>query len=62
MMVRYNPSHLYYYILDTSREADNREEETVCVEALKHALNRLPIDSKGDAWSSKIQTAADHII
>lgn len=58
----YNPSYLYYYILDPSGEADNREEETVCVETLKHALYRLPVDSKGDAWSPKIQTAADYVI
>lgn len=50
------------YILDPSRKADNGKEEAICVEALKHALNRLSIDSKGDAWSSKIQTAADYII
>lgn len=32
--------------LDSSREADDWEEEAVCVEVLKHALNRLPIDAE----------------
>lgn len=49
-------------LLDTCREADNREEESVCVEVLKHALNRLPVDPEGHAGSTQVQTAADHII
>lgn len=48
--------------LDSSREADDREEEAVCVEVLEHALNRLPVDAERDTGSAEIQTAAHHII
>ena len=56
------PHSEYKALLDTCREADNGEEESVCVEVLKHALDRLPIDPERHAGSSQIQTAADHII
>lgn len=37
------------FLLDSSREADHREEEAVHIEVFKHALNRVPIDAEGDA-------------
>lgn len=49
-------------LLDTCREAHDREEESFCVEVLEHALNRLPVDPVGHAGSPQIQTAADHIV
>lgn len=48
--------------LDSSREADNGEEEAICVEVLKHALNRLAINTERDTGSAEIQTTAHHIV
>lgn len=48
--------------LDPCGEADDREKEAVCVEILKHALNRLPVDPEGDAGSAQVQAAAHHIL
>lgn len=48
--------------LDPCREADDREEEPVCVEIFKHALNRLSVDPERDAGSSQVQTTAHHIL
>ena len=47
---------------DACRETDNREEQAVQVEVLKHALNRMPIDTEGNAGHAQIQTAADHVL
>lgn len=48
--------------LDTSRETDNREEESIQVEGLKDALHRTAIDSEGDGWHAEVQAAADDIL
>lgn len=48
--------------LDSRREADDWEEEPVCVEVFKHALDGLAIDSERDAGSSQVQAAAHHIL
>lgn len=39
-------------LLDTSREADDGEEESIGVEVLEHALDRLPVDPEGHAGSA----------
>lgn len=49
-------------LLDSCRKADDREEEPVCVEILKHSLDRLTVDPEGHAGSAQIQTAADHVV
>lgn len=49
-------------LLDTCREADDREEESICIEVLEHALDGLPVDPEGHAGGAQIQTAADHIV
>lgn len=49
-------------LLNACREADNREEESICVEVLEHALYRLPVDPERHAGSAQIQTAADHVV
>ena len=56
------PNYKCRALLDTCREADDGEEEPVCVEVLEHALDRLPIDPEGHTGSAQIQTATDHII
>lgn len=48
--------------LDPCREADDREEEAVCVEIFKHALNWLSVDPERDAGSAQVQTAAHHVL
>lgn len=48
--------------LDPRREAGDREEESVCVEVLKHALDGLAVDPEGDAGSPQVQTAAHHVL
>lgn len=48
--------------LDPRREADDREEEPVCVEIFEHALNRLSVDPERDAGSSQVQAAAHHVL
>lgn len=50
------------HILDPSGKADNREEESIDVEVLEHALYGLSIDPKGDAGGSQVQTTAHHIL
>ncbi|TNN66596.1 hypothetical protein EYF80_023130 [Liparis tanakae] len=45
-----------------SREADDREEEAVHIEVLKHALNRVAVDTEGDAGHAQIQAAADDVV
>lgn len=37
------------YLLDSSREADHREEQAVHIEVFKHALNWVSVDAEGDA-------------
>lgn len=49
------------FSLDTSREADNREEKPVQVEGLKDALHRAAIDAEGDGRHAEVQTAADYV-
>lgn len=56
------PNHKRGVLLDTCREADDGEEESLCVEVLEHALDRLPVDPEGHAGSAQIQTAADHVV
>lgn len=56
------PSNDYRVLLDTCREADNGEEESIGVKVFEHALDGLAIDPKGHAGSAQIQTAADHIV
>lgn len=48
--------------LDPRGEADDREEESVRVEVLKHALDGLAVDPEGDAGSSQVQAAAHHVL
>lgn len=48
--------------LDSSREADNGEEEAICVEVFEHALNRLAVDAERDTGSAEIQTTAHHVV
>lgn len=48
--------------LDSSREADDREEETVHIKVLKHALNWMAIDAEGDTGHTQIQAAADYVV
>lgn len=48
--------------LDTCRETDNREEESICVEIFKHALDGLSVDPEGYAGGSKVQAAAHHVL
>ena len=50
------------HLLDSSREADDREEETVHVEVLKHALNWEAVDTERDTGDAQVQTAADHVV
>lgn len=49
-------------LLDTSREADDREEQPIKVEGLKDPLHRTAIDAEGDGWNTEVQAAADHIL
>lgn len=44
------------------READDREEQAIQVEVLKHALDWMPIDSEGNTGHAQIQTATDHVL
>lgn len=48
--------------LDPRREAGDREEESVCVEVFKHALDGLAVDPERDAGSPQVQAAAHHIL
>lgn len=48
--------------LDPRGEADDREEEPVCVEVFKHALDGLAVDPERNAGSSQVQAAAHHIL
>lgn len=48
--------------LDPRGEADDREEESVCVEVFKHALDGLAVDPERDAGGSQVQAAAHHIL
>lgn len=50
------------YLLDSSREADDREEEAIYIEVFKHALNWVAINTERDTGHAQIQTAADDII
>lgn len=49
-------------LLDTSREADDREEESIKIEGLKDTLHRTAIDAEGDGWNTEVQAATDHIL
>ena len=49
-------------LLDTSREADNREEEPIKVEGLEDPLHRTAIDAERDGWHAEVQAAADHVL
>lgn len=49
-------------LLDPSWEADCREKQTIEVEVLEHALNRMSINTEGDAGHAQIQTAAHYIL
>lgn len=48
--------------LDPRREAGDREEESVCVEVFKHALDGLAVDPERDAGSPQVQAATHHIL
>lgn len=48
--------------LDACRETDDREEESVCVEIFKHALDGLSVDPEGYAGGSEVQAAAHHVL
>lgn len=50
------------FLLNACREADDREEQAIQVEVLKHSLNRMPIDAEGNTGHVEIQTAADHVL
>lgn len=50
------------HLLDSSREADDGEEEAVNIKVFKHALNWVAIDTEGDTGHTQIQTAAHDII
>lgn len=52
----------FLHLLDSSREADDGEEQTIHIEVLKHALDRVAINTEGDAGHAQIQTTADNII
>lgn len=47
--------------LDSCREADDGEKESICVKIFKHALDRLSVYPEGDAGRSQVQTTAHHI-
>lgn len=49
-------------LLDSSREADDGEEEAIYIEVFKHALNWVAINAEGDTGHAQIQTAADDVI
>lgn len=49
-------------LLDSSGEANNREEEAIQVEVLEHALNRMAVYAERDTGHTEIQTAAHNII
>lgn len=49
-------------LLDTSREADDREEQPIEVEGLKDPLHRIAVDAEGDGWNTEVQAAADHVL
>lgn len=49
-------------LLNACREADDREEQAVQVEVLKHALYGMPVDPEGNTGHAQIQAAADHIL
>ncbi len=53
---------IHNVLRDACREADNREEQAVQVKVLKHALNRMPVDTEGNTGHAQIQTAADHVL
>lgn len=53
---------IHNVLLNACRKADNGEEQAVQVEVLKHALNRMPIDTEGNTGHAQIQTAADHVL
>lgn len=50
------------HALDSSREADDGEEEGVHVEVLKHALNGVAINPEGDTGHAQVKATADHVI
>ncbi len=54
--------YLILYLLDSSREADDREEQAVHIEVFKHALNWVAVNTEGDTGHTQVQTAADNII
>lgn len=41
-------------LLDSCREADDREEEPVHVEVLKHALHWVAVNPEGDTGDAEI--------
>lgn len=42
------------HLLDSSREADDGEEEAVNIKVFKHALNWVAIDTEGDTGHTQI--------
>lgn len=62
LFLRQHAGETNTHSLDPCREADDREEEPVCVEILEHALNGLSVDPERDAGSSQVQTTAHHIL
>lgn len=56
------PGDTNKHSLDPCGETDDREEEAVGVEILKHALDGLSVDSEGDAGGTQVQTTAHHVL
>lgn len=55
---------IYWFLLnslDTSRETDHWIEEPISNEIFQHALHRKTVDPEGDAQSTEVKAAADHI-
>ena len=49
-------------LLDSSRETDDGEEQSIYVEVLEHALDRVAVDPERDTGHAQIQAARHHII
>lgn len=63
MIKKRNTGKLFIlYLLDSSRETDDREEEAIYIEVFKHALNWVAVNTEGDTGHAQIQTAADYVI
>lgn len=63
-IVNYQQKHFgkLHHVRDACRETGNREEEAVQVEVLKHSLNGMTVNSKGNTGDVQVQAAADHVL